>query len=48
MAENEWEVFLSSHADLEMIPSGKCRCKVTGHEMCPVKSIAEVRGEKMI
>ena len=39
---DDFKEYLSTHSDLEMLPSGKCRCKVTGHEMVANKSIAEV------
>jgi hypothetical protein len=43
MVDKEWEKFLKQHTDLEMLPSGKCRCKLTGHEMVAVVSVAEVK-----
>jgi hypothetical protein len=34
---------VAAHPDLEMLESGKCRCKLTGHEMAPKKEVIEVR-----
>ncbi len=34
---------VAAHPDLEMLESGKCRCKLTGHEMVPNKDVIEVR-----
>ena len=33
---------VAAHPDLEMLESGKCRCKLTGHEMAPNKDVVEV------
>jgi hypothetical protein len=38
----ELSSFIAAHADLEMTQAGKCRCKVTGHEMVPQKAVVEV------
>ena len=35
--------FIAEHPDLEMMESGKCRCKRTGHEMLPQKTVIEVQ-----
>ena len=32
---------VAAHADLEMTQTGKCRCKVTGHEMVPQRGVIE-------
>eukprot|EP00961_Rhodomonas_salina_P187944 2536624-Rhodomonas_salina.2 len=37
-----WKSFIDMHEDLELLESGKCRCKVTGHEMKPLKDVVEV------
>ena len=37
-----WPSFIAAHPDLEMTESGKCRCKLTGHEMVPQKTVVEV------
>lgn len=41
-----WKSFIEAHADLEMMESGKCRCKLTGHEMVPHKAVVEVRSHR--
>ncbi|EKX44393.1 hypothetical protein GUITHDRAFT_57834, partial [Guillardia theta CCMP2712] len=40
--------FINSHPDLEMLENGKCKCKITGHEMLPKKDIVEahISGKK--
>ena len=40
--------FIAEHPDLEMMESGKCRCKLTGHEMLPQKAVVEahLKGKK--
>jgi hypothetical protein len=39
--EEVWASFIEAHADLDMMESGKCRCKLTGHEMVPHKAVVE-------
>jgi hypothetical protein len=36
--------FVASHPDLEMLETGKCRCRLTGHEMATQKDVVEVSG----
>lgn len=47
-----WKSFIDMHEDLELLESGKCRCKVTGHEMKPLKDVVEVsagvRGRELV
>lgn len=44
MSDKElWPSFIQAHHDLEMLESGKVRCKLTGHEMAPMKEVVEVR-----
>jgi len=40
--------FITEHPDLEMMESGKCRCKLTGHEMLPQQAVVEahLKGKK--
>ena len=43
-ATEDFAEYVAKHQDLELLPSGKCRCKLTGHEMGPVMSLVEVSG----
>jgi hypothetical protein len=40
--------FITEHPDLEMMESGKYRCKLTGHEMLPQQAVVEahLKGKK--
>lgn len=37
-----WKSFVDAHHDLEMMESGKVKCKVTGHEMVATKELVDV------
>jgi hypothetical protein len=37
-----WKSFIDAHQDLELLDSGKVRCKITGHEMKPTKDVVDV------
>ena len=42
-----WKSFVDAHADLEMLESGKVKCRVTGHEMVATKEVVEVRHDDL-